>query len=731
MISIMRRKSFLIFAKNQLIKINLEKEVTERILWIDSDYSLCFTIDINDKKALPMKRNINSLTELLKEDRLELEIEEPFKIYFNESELSDKQKNTRNNRWEIIKDLATVEPDIYIDYKRGKQIKALIGEKTEKKKYIYQYLRLYWQRGMHLNALLADYSRSGLRGESKKLGEKKVGRPRLYKDNPGINVTEEVKQVFLIGITRYKPSNKRSLKDCFEQIKRDFFAEGERYENGRKITIIKEDAPSLEQFRYWYNQNVDPEKRNITKKGKTRHLLEDRPVLDISDSNRRGPGWRYQIDATVADVYLVSEKNPNWIIGRPIVYIVMDVFSRMVAGMYVGLEGPSYLGALMALVNTASDKVKFCKEYGIDITEDMWPVKHFPDKLLADRGELKGPKVEQLIESFGVRMENTPPYRADWKGIVEQYFRLLNLKVKPLVPGAVTKEKIRGERNYALDAVLTLTEFRKIIINAILHHNNYHFLKHYKPDDEMLKEEVPLYPVDLWKWGIKRSSGRLKFFQEDFVKLRLLPRKQEASITEYGIHFERGMYYSCDRAIKEQWFQEAAMKKSWKITVAYDPRCIKYIYILNKDGSYEVCRLLEHLRQYEELQYDDFVFIRKMQKRLEEKEEEKRRLNKKLDYPNEVKLIKEGAIKRSKEAEKITDSQKLKNIDEKRKNERDEIRAKEAFILDKAKEEIKKDIPQQATKEEVVKGNVSKDLLKLIELQKEMGMERKINGRGI
>lgn len=718
----------MIFANNQLIKINIEKEVTERILWIDSDYSLCFTIDINDKKALPIKRNIKSLTELLEEDRLEIETDEPFRIYFNEFELSDKQKETRNNRWELVKDLVTVEPDIYIDYKRGKLIKDFIGEEDSKKKYIYQYLRFYWQRGKHLNALLPDYGKSGLRGETKKLGEKKVGRPRLYKNTPGINVTDEIKQIFQIGITRYKPSIKQTLKDCFEKIKRDFFAESERYENGKKITVLKENIPTVRQFRYWYNQNENPEKRNITKKGKTRHLLEDRPVLGISDLNRLGPGWKYQIDATVADVYLVSEKNPNWIIGRPVVYVVVDVFSRMVVGMYVGLEGPSYLGALMALVNTASDKVEFCKEFGINITEDMWPAKHFPDSLLADRGELIGPKVEQLINTFGVRMENTPPYRADWKGIVEQYFRLLNLKVKPLVPGTVTKEKIRGERNYALDAVLTLTEFRKILIHAIIQHNNYHWLSNYKPDDMMLKDEVQLYPVELWKWGIKNRSGLLKVYQEDLVKLHLLPRKENARITENGIHFERGMYYSCDRAIKEQWFQEAALNGSWKITVAYDPRSIKYIYILNKDGSYEVCRLLEHLRQYEDLQYNEFVFVRRMQKYLEEKDE-KTRSEKKIDYINEVESITKAAVKRSKQAEEITNAEKLKNIDENRKNERNEIRSQEAFILDKAKEEIRRDIPEQAKNEKVKSGKVSNDLLALMKLQKEMGRERKYNGR--
>lgn len=51
-----------------------------------------------------------------------------------------------------------------------------------------------------------------------------------------------------------------------------------------------------------------------------------------------GPGSRYQIDATIGDVYLVSEYNRNQIIARPIIYVVIDVFSRMITGVYVGLE---------------------------------------------------------------------------------------------------------------------------------------------------------------------------------------------------------------------------------------------------------------------------------------------------------------------------------------------------------------------------------------------------------
>ena len=100
-----------------------------------------------------------------------------------------------------------------------------------------------------------------------------------------------------------------------------------------------------------------------------------------------GPGHRYQIDATIADVYLVSSVDNTRIIGRPVVYCVIDVFSRLICGLYIGLEGPSWLGAMMALDNVIEDKVVFCKNYGIEITNKEWPNSFLPEKILADRGE--------------------------------------------------------------------------------------------------------------------------------------------------------------------------------------------------------------------------------------------------------------------------------------------------------------------------------------------------------
>lgn len=76
--------------------------------------------------------------------------------------------------------------------------------------------------------------------------------------------------------------------------------------------------------------------------------------------------------------YLVSRFNRDNIIGRPIVYFVKDAFSRIVTGLYVGLEGPSWIGMAMTLYNAFTDKVDFCHRYGIEITEDQWPCHHLP-----------------------------------------------------------------------------------------------------------------------------------------------------------------------------------------------------------------------------------------------------------------------------------------------------------------------------------------------------------------
>ena len=125
-----------------------------------------------------------------------------------------------------------------------------------------------------------------------------------------------------------------------------------------------------------------------------------------ANSQVLGPGSRYEIDATIADTYLVSDSDSVNIVGRPVIYMIIDVFSRMVAGFYIGFENPSYPAAMQALYMAVVDKVEYCRELGFDIGSEDWPSVGLPDAILADRGELLGHQIESLESNFSVRIEN-------------------------------------------------------------------------------------------------------------------------------------------------------------------------------------------------------------------------------------------------------------------------------------------------------------------------------------
>lgn len=167
------------------------------------------------------------------------------------------------------------------------------------------------------------------------------------------------------------------------------------------------------------------------------------------------------------------------------------------------------------------------------------------DVLLGDRGEMLGEKAEVLVKR--VRLENTPPYRADLKGIVENRFDLIQAAFGPYVPGDVEPDfRQRGARDYRLDATMTIDEVTAVVISCVLAHN-IRRLRDYPRDAQMIAEDVPPVPVYLWDWGIARRSGALRRYSEETVRLSLLP-EAEATVTNTGIRFY-GCFYSSAEAI--------------------------------------------------------------------------------------------------------------------------------------------------------------------------------------
>ena len=685
----MDRRVVGVLAVNTLIiwKNDDEIFITERILWLNINLNIVYVIDI-ENDGLTVARTISEIKTAIKHQVVYKEFNDKHKRFICENDLKEKDKSKRDKAWDIIKDLIYLEPEIYNKSERRNFINKAAKINNVHSNTVVKYLKRYWKRGMTKNTLIPDYYYCGGSGKEKNAGEIKRGRKRRSNIlDVGINVDEEVKKIFRIAINRYYyNSSKKTLTLAYEYMIKDFFSEDYKIDNGLKKPIIKtrNEIPTFNQFRYWFNKERNIKKEISTRISAKKYEQIGRTIIGSSTKEALGPASIYQIDATIGDIYLCSSYNKNWIIGRPIIYSVMDVFSRMIVGIYIGLEGPSWLGAMMALVNTVKNKVEFCKEYDIEINEEEWPIHYLPDTILTDRGvEFVGMKVENLINVLGVKMQNTSPYRGDLKGIIEQQFNILNnQRIQPFLPGAVdpnTRE--RGDKDYRLDAKLNMKEFTQIIIRCVLYHNNHHLLKYYSREEMMIEDDVKCVPNELWNWGIKNRSGRLRYIDEDIVKLNLMP-SDFATVTPKGIQF-KGILYASSEALKERWFEKARRNGSWRIEISYDPRNMNFLYIKKDSGTdYEKCFLLDHQNKFKDKTSDDIRYLLEYEK-LSIQNESVNELQAKVDLISDIESIVKDAEKTFKDEEDITKSKssRLEGIRDNREIEKMLNRENERFEL--------------------------------------------------
>ncbi|MEI8651026.1 transposase family protein [Paraglaciecola sp. Hal342] len=272
------------------------------------------------------------------------------------------------------------------------------------------------------NALLPDYKNSGGKGQKRIAKNKKLGRPRVIMAGIGALIDEPTEKLFRIIIDKYIFKKQFSIARAHRKFKG-------LYDNIFP-NVSESEKPTKRQLSYFFDReytNVEKIKAGVPD---IIYRKDVRPLLSTATVQALGPGSRYEIDATIADVILVSDHDRNQPVGRPTVYIVIDVFSRLIVGWYIGFENPSYVAAIQALHVALTDKSDFFKGLGIETDNFLWPTPGLPDAIIADRGELIGHQIEGLESSYKVRIENTPPYRGDAKGIVEQRFRTLQAEFK-------------------------------------------------------------------------------------------------------------------------------------------------------------------------------------------------------------------------------------------------------------------------------------------------------------
>ena len=342
-------------------------------------------------------------------------------------------------RWTSIEPLVTGEGHSAImrSASRLALIKSRATEAATSYQNLVKLLRRYWARGMTPAALVVNYRRCGGPGKRRELGSLKPGRPRTKTEGAGIAITVEERRKLHVAAT-YHLDGDMTQKQALEKVIAQFYATVVEGGPGRRSVEVSRAIPTIGQFRYYLKTHFTENEVLRRRKGQQAFDLENRPLPGKADDGVQGPGSCFELDATIADTFLVSSFDRTRIVGRPVVYLVIDVWSRLIVGLYVGFEGPSWLGAVSALVNAVTPKVEFCRSFGVEVAEAEWPSHHLPSAVIGDRGEMISVKNALNLEKYhNVRFVNVKRGRGDLKGIVERRFGIIQSKFKAFIPGYV------------------------------------------------------------------------------------------------------------------------------------------------------------------------------------------------------------------------------------------------------------------------------------------------------
>ena len=318
-----------------------------RILWIAPDRKKGFWMRLNPEK-MPEAFDPDWLQREL-ENHLFEKREDAVPGCVDEADATDASKARRDELWAALGDILENEPDIYDRQLRKEMLRSpaeLLGTSYNN---LYRYLTRYWSRGKTPNAFLPDYRNCG---GKRRTGGKKQGRPAIHEGGFGKSLEDEDVRNFLKAVKKYYlKKEKATLTKTYEKLLSDSYSVPDPQKPGRVRLLPPEQIPSIRQFRYWFEKTFDMKAIKQKRDGDVKFELTGRAITGRSDYQLMGPGAKYQIDATVGDIYLVSQFDRKDIIGRPVMYFVVDSYSRIVTGMYVGLEGPSWAGAMMAIEN--------------------------------------------------------------------------------------------------------------------------------------------------------------------------------------------------------------------------------------------------------------------------------------------------------------------------------------------------------------------------------------------
>ena len=283
-----------------------------------------------------------------------------------------------------------------------------------------------------------------------------------------------------------------------------------------------------------------------------------------------------ELDHTVVDIILVDEvyRQP---IGRPYLTMAIDVYSRMVVGIYLSYDPPGAIGTGLCMAHMLLPKEGWLTKVGV---EEDWPCWGVPVVLHLDNArEFRGEMMQRACEKYGIRLEYRPVATPEYGGHIERLMGTCMRKVHTLPGSTFSNPRQRGEYDAEKMAALTLREFEQWLTIYIteVYHKRVHGTTHQIPY-ERFRDGI-LGTPDQPGTGLPE-----RLYNETQVRLDFMPAIQR-SVQQYGVQIDHIHYYAdvLRPYINRLELGGGRHRPKQQLTFKRDPRDIGVLYLLEPE----------------------------------------------------------------------------------------------------------------------------------------------------
>lgn len=445
----------------------------------------------------------------------------------------------------------------------------------------WRYIRAYLQSGMNISSLLSKVPgpSAGTSYNYRNKPGKKHSIP-----NAGILVDDIVEKHFEEALAYYKSGREKTLKNAYDKMNLVHYSsiQIDTEEKLTKRLLPITERPTFRQFEYFVKQNLSKEEKDRIKTSAQEQRNNKRLLLSDNLQNIMGPGDCVEIDEVEVDISLISQINPSQTVGRPIVYAMVDVYTRLIVSVSVAFDNNSVTGLTNCLMALAEDKVALCAKYGISIAPGVWPSGFIPRSVRADRGsEYRSEEAKRIFNELNINLELVSGGSGSLKGTVEQLFHQLHSVQNPLLEGKGLIEK-RYDSNHHKEATLTIEDFKKVLYHFVVAHNKT-YMQNYPLTHDMISQGIQPIPSVLWEYG-QAIYGSLRPItnKDQFLYTLLLP--VTAKLSRKGITY-KGLFYMdfSDLGLRQRMYAQGS--KNLSLDMRIDPRDVGQLFMLDANNQ--------------------------------------------------------------------------------------------------------------------------------------------------